>query len=378
MDGNRRPLPACTTNLLHLEYVQKSEEAAMKTVRSAMYRTALLFFLLSFLNSASFSELSVKEIVEKNIQAAGGKEALAQVKNFSFQAGSRTYYLSSSGEMKITEGKKPVITEVILVDKEKARRNCFNILSEYEGMEKATYQIMAKLRSGLFTLAHFADQLKFQGSTTFGPKKHYMLTSKVDDLEVEFYLDPDDYSLKRVVMKGYDAENNKYEVNHDFGPYQETAGIRIPSSWFRSQVGTRGQLHEITDVKLNPALDKDFFSTLAVNVGEVGIAKGVLSGNVVEFTFQRGMLIIGTNWTEKCMQGAGFKAKDKLILQVNDREIEVDFYDASPSRGEVGPGAKFILPNRRSENYLIYLWSQEYQKLAEELGPLLPIRLKRK
>jgi hypothetical protein len=378
MDGNRRPLPACTTNLLHLEYVQKSEEAAMKTVRSAMYRTALLFFLLSFLNSASFSELSVKEIVEKNIQAAGGKEALARVKNFSFQSGSKTYYLSSSGELKITEGKKPVITEVILVDEEKARRNCFNILSEYEGIEKAAYQIMARLRSGLFTLAHFEDQLKFQGSTTFGPKKHYMLTSKVDDLEVEFYLDTDDYTLKRVVMKGYDAENNKYEVNNDFGPYQETAGIRIPSSWFRSQVGTRGQLHEITDVKLNPALDKDFFSTLAVNVGEVGIAEGTLNGNIVEFTFQRGMLIVGTNWTKKCMLNAGFKAKNKLILQINDREIEVDFYDASPSRGEIGPGAKFILPNRQSENYLVYLWSQEYQKLAEELEPLLPIRLKRK
>lgn len=350
----------------------------MKTIHSAMYWMALSFFLLSYLNSAPLPELSVKEIVEKNIQAAGGKETLAQVKNFSFQAGSRTYYLSSSGEMKITEEKNPVITEVILVDKEKVRRNCFNNLSEFEGIEKATYQTMAKLRSGLFTLAHFEDQLKFQGSTTFGPQKHYMLTSKVNDLEVEFYLDTDDYTLKRVVMKGYDAQNNKYEVNHDFGPYLETAGIKIPSSWFQSQVGTRGQLHEITEVKINPALDKDFFSTLAVNVGEVGIAEGALNGNVVEFTFQRGMLMIGTNWTEKCMQNAGFKAKNKLILQIGDREIEIDFYESSPSRDEIGPGAKFIFPNRQSENYLIYLWSQEYQELAEELEPLLPIRLKRK
>jgi len=350
----------------------------MKTIRSAMYWMALSFFLLSYLNSASLPELSVKEIVEKNIQAAGGKETLAQVKNFSFQAGSKTYYLSSSGEMKITEGKNPVTTEVILVDKEKVRRNCFNNLSEFEGIEKAAYQTMARLHSGLFTLAHFEDQLKLQGLTTFGSQKHYMITSKVNDLEVEFYLDTDDYTLKRVVMKGYDAENNKFEVNHDFGPYLETAGIKIPSSWFRSQVGTRGQLHEITEVKINPALDKDFFSTLAVNVGEVGIAEGALNGNVVEFTFQRGMLMIGTNWTEKCMQNAGFKTKNKLILQIGDKEIEIDFYESSPSRGEIGPGAKFIFPNRQSENYLIYLWSQEYQELAEELEPLLPIRLKRK
>lgn len=350
----------------------------MKTIRLAVYWMALLFFLLSYLNSASFPELSVVDILEKNIQAAGGKEALAQVKNFSFRAGSRTHYLSSSGEMKITEGKKPVITEVILVDKEKVRRNCFNNLSEFEGLEKAVYQTIARLRSGLFTLAHFEDQLEFQGLTTFGPKNHYLLTSKVSDMEVEFYLDTDDYTLKRVVMRGYDAENDKYEVNLDFGPYQETAGIKIPSSWFRSQVGTRGQLYEITEVEINPALDKEFFSALAVNVGEVGIGEGALNGNVVEYTFQRGMLIIGTNWTEKCMQKVGFKTKDKLILHIGEREIEVDFYESSPSRGEIGPGAKFILPNRRSENYLIYLWSQEYEELAEELEQLLPIRLKRK
>ena len=350
----------------------------MKAVRSAICWMALLFLLLSFLNSSSLPELSEKDIVEKNIQAAGRKETLAQVKNFSFQAGSRTYYLSFSGEMKITEGEKPVIMEVILVDKDKVRRNCFNNLSEFKGIEKATYQTMAKLYAGLFTLAQFEDQLEFQGLTTFGPKKHYMFTSKVNDLEVELYLDTDEYTLKRVVMKGYDAENNKYEVNHDFGPYQEMAGVRIPSSWFRSQVGTRGQLHEITDVKINPALDKDFFSTLAVNIGEVGIAEGALNGNVIEFTFQRGMLMIGTNWTEKCIQKAGFKAKDNLILQIGDREIEVDFYDSRPSRGEVGPGAKIIFPNPQSENYLIYLLSQEFQELAEKLEPLLPIRLKRK
>ena len=350
----------------------------MKTVQLSMYWIALFFLILSFLSSASLPELSVKEIVEKNIQATGKKETLAQVKNFSFQAGSSRYYLSSTGEMKITEGEKPVITEVILVDKEKVRRNCFNNLSEFEGIEKATYQTMAKLRSGMFTLVQFENQLKFQGLTTFGPKKHFLLTSKVNDLKVEFYLDPDEYTLKRVVMKGYDVENNKYEVNHDFGPYQEMGCIKIPSSWFQSQVGTRGQLHEITDVKINPALDKDFFSTLAVNVGEVGIAEGALNGNIVEFTFRRGMLMIGTNWTEICMQSVGFKAKDKLILQIGDREIEIDFYDSPPSRGEIGPGVKIIFPNPRSENYLIYLLSQEYQQLAEELDPLLPIRVKKK
>jgi hypothetical protein len=234
------------------------------------------------------------------------------------------------------------------------------------------------LRSGLFTLAKFEDLLEFQGLKSFGPEEHYMLTAEINNLEVEFYLDPDEYRLKRMVIKGYDAENNKYEVNHDYGPYQEVAGIKIPSSWFRSQVGTRGQLHDITDVKINPVLDKDFFSTLEVNVGEVGVSEGELNGNVAEFNFRRGMLMISTNWTKKCIQGAGFKRNDKLILQIGGREIEIDFYDSSPQRGEVGPGSKFMFLNIQGENYLISLWSQEFQELAEKLEPLLPIRIKRK
>lgn len=350
----------------------------MKKRLFRLYRTGLLFLLICVLPSVSQPDLTVKDLVEKNIQAVGGKEKLAAVKYFSFQAGSRTFFLSSAGQMKITEGKEPVITEVILVDEEKAHRNCFNDLSEYEGLEKATFQTMAKLRSGLFTLTQFRDKLQFQGLKTFGSKNLYLLTSRINALETEFYLDSEEFTLQRLVMKGFDAAGEKYEANHDFGPYQEVEGIKIPSSWFQSQVGARGQLFEISDVQVNPALSEDFFSSLEVNVGKVGISEGALSGNIVEFSFQRGTLIVGTNWTEKCMQKAGLKAKDKLILKIGEREMEIDFYDSFPPRESVGPGAKFMSPNLQGNNYLIYLRSQEFQELAEKLEPLLPIQVKRK
>lgn len=350
----------------------------MRKRRFGLYFAGLIFLLFSVSPSVSQLDLTVKDLVEKNIQAVGGKEKLAAVKYFSFQAGSSTFFLSSAGQMKITEGKEPVITEVILVDEEKAQRNCFNDLSEYEGLEKATFLTMAKLRSGLFTLTRFEDQLQFQGSKTFGPKNLYLLTSRIDALEIEFYLDSEEFTLQRLVMKGMNTAGEKHEANHDFGPYQEVEGIKIPSSWFQSQVGARGQLFEITDVRINPSLSKDFFTTLELNVGKVGISEGALSGNIVEFSFQRGMLVVGTNWTEKCMQKAGLKAKEKLILKISDQEFEIDFFDSPPSRDAVSPGAKLMFPNLRGENYLIYLWSQEFQELAEKLEPLLPIQVKRK
>ncbi len=346
--------------------------------RLRVFLTSLLIFFCFFLLLYSQSNLSIKDILEKNIQAAGGKETLSKVKNYSFKHGLRTYHMQTSGTMKLTDGKDHVITEVILVDEDKVKRNCFNNITEMTGFVKSTYQCLAKLRGGLFTLANFKGQLELKGLKNFGPKKLYMLTTKVGDLETEFYLDSDEFILKRLVFKGFDQSLGKYEVNHDFGPYQEIDGIKIPSSWFSSQVGTRGSTYGISDVKINAPLAEGFFSSIGVNVGNVKIAEGALSGNIIESSFRRNILQISTNWTDKCIKGAGFKAKDKLILQMADKEIEIDFHESFPPRETLGPGSKFMVPNSRSENYLIYLISPEYKQLLEDIEPLLPIKVIRK
>jgi len=337
------------------------------------------FLLLTIvLPPHSQGELSAKEILEKNIQAAGGKDKLSQVKNFSFRFGTTTYYLSTDGIMKLKEGKEPIITEVIIADKEKVRRNCFNKTAELTGIQKSMYQSLARLWSGLFTLIHFKGQLEFQGLKSFGPEKHYLLTTKVGDLQLEFYLDSADILLKRVVFKGFEPSQGKYEVNHDFGPYQEIDGMKIPTSWFSSQIGARGSTYRVSDLKFNEPLDKGFFSRLDVNVGEVKIEEAALKGNIVESRFQRNRLLIDTNWTDDCVGRAGFKAQDKLILEIAEVEVEIDFYDSQPPRDLIGPGAKFMVPNLQNENYLIILGPEEYQKLSEKLEPLLPIRVRKK
>lgn len=350
----------------------------MKNRRFSVYILALLFIFYSRLLYSAQPDLSVKELVEKNIQSAGEKEKIANIKNFSFLAGSQTYYFSFSGQMKIMEGKMPVVTQVILTDSEKVKRNCYNNISEFEGLQKATYQALAQLRSGLFTLLHFKDQLEYRGLKAFGPKKHYMLTTNIAELEIDFYIEPEEYTIKRIVFKGFDEEGGKYEVNHDFGPFQEVESLKIPSSWFSSQVGARGTLNQISDVKINQALDKDFFSRLEVNVGNIEISSDALGGNIIDFSFQRGMLVIGTNWTDQCIKKAGFKAEDKLVLQISDQEIDIDFYESRPPRGVLQPGVKIMMPNRRDENYLILLSAEEREQLAEILETLLPIRVKRK
>ena len=165
--------------------------------RWLIYFSCLAFLLGSVLMSCS----KANKIVEESIKAAGGAENLLQVKNFSFKYGSTTYYMSSDGTMKLTQGTDPIITEVILVDQDGAKRNCFNKITELTGHQKSTYQSLAKLRSGLFTLSHFKGQFELKGLKKFGPKEHYMLTTNVGDLEVEFYLDSEEYTIKDLSLR---------------------------------------------------------------------------------------------------------------------------------------------------------------------------------
>jgi hypothetical protein len=340
-----------------------------------------IFFILCLLilsGSVSLLGFQVDKIVEQNILAAGGKANLSKIKNYSFTYGSTNYYLSTDGVMKLTEGRAPIITEVILNRKDKVQRNCFNNTTEFTGLQKSIYQCLARLRAGLFTLRHFQDQLEYHGLKSFGPQEFHMLSTNVDGLQVEFYIGAEDSLLKRLVLKGYDEKQNKHEENHDFGPYQEIEGVKIPTSWFASQVGTRGSSVEISDVKVNQPLGKDFFSNLNVNVGEVEIGQGFLKGNIIQSSFRRNTLTIGTNWTDVCIQKAGFKAEDILVLQIADTEVEIDFHESFPPRSALGPGAKFMAPNLRGDNYLIYLTSSDFSKLAEQLNTLEPIRVKKK
>ena len=323
------------------------------------------------------SDLSVKEIMAKNIEAAGGTKNLSNVQNYSFRSGPTTYYMSKKGLMKQTEGRNDIITEVILVEKKKVRKNCFNDITEITGIQKSVYQCLAQLQSGVFTLQNFGKQLEYKGLKKFGPQNLYWVTTQFEDLTADFYLDSTHFTLKRMVFKGFDENQNLYEINYDFGPYEEFEGVSIPSSWFRSQVGTRGSTVEIADIKFNASLAKNFFSDLSINAGEVKIGKGSLKGNIIQSSFRRNILTISTNWTDKCIQGAGFKPNDKLILQIAGTDVEIELLESFPPRSSIGPGAKFMVPNPRSENYVIYLISKEFKDFAEQLEPLLLIHLKK-
>lgn len=339
------------------------------------------FFALTSLAQAQ-SSLTLKEILEKNIQAAGGVEKISQVKNYSFRTGQTTCYLNSEGTMKLTSGKDLIITEVILVSQDEVKRNSFGQIKEITGPNKAIYQCLARLRSGLFTLMNFEGQLIFQGLKSYGPENLYELSTKIGDLKVDFYLHGEEFTLKRIAFQGFELDGQKYEINHDYGSYQEVDGLKLPGSWFSSRVGTRGILYEASDIRINQPLEKEFFSSLDINAGKVEVAAGSLKGNVIDFS-QAGsnQISIQTNLIREAIEKAGFKNNDQLTLEIDGLVLELIFYNQIPQRNALAPGAKLIFPNPQGENYIIFLsiLSSELTAIVEKLKTtLLSIQIKKK
>src|SRR5512143_2688690 len=225
----------------------------MPRMSSRRWAAGTLILLASAALLTAQTDLSLKDIVRKNVDAAGGKAKLAQVKTLSFRTGSARNFVSAAGDLKIVTGKDPVVTEAVLVAGEKVVRDSFGVKSEVTGPQATVYRTMAKLYAGLFSLARFEGRLELVGVKSFGPEKLYQLTLKGPGgpVAVHFYLRADDFLLKRLVFLGTTPDGDKYEVNYDFAPFEEAEGFTLPRSWFDSQVGTRGNLTEMSEVKAN-------------------------------------------------------------------------------------------------------------------------------
>lgn len=355
--------------------MSNEELSLKKTYRvNTKLNLSLIVFLIAASSMSGQTDIS-NEVLAKNIRTAGDVDKLTGINNFSFKTDQRTYYMSKNGQMKITAGTPPIITQTILINGDNITRNCYNDITDIIPLMASTYKTQALLRSGFFTLKNFKDNLSYGGLKKFGIKKLHKFSTEIGKLQVEFYLDSDSYTLQRMVLKGFHPVTGTYEINNDFGEYRDFDGIRLPATWFASQVGTRGANYALSEVKYDLPLDDTFFTNADVNVGDVKIQVGRLDGAITAYSFRRNTLTLQTNWTEKCIHGAGFLNKDRLSLDLKGNNFEIDYYAGQVPQNASRPGGGILLRSRRDENYVIYLFSKELGPIAEQLETLMPISI---
>lgn len=357
------------------------EEDRMR--KTAWFGIAIGALFLMALPSIAWAqtETTLEEIVNKNLQASGGREKLLQVQNLSFRTGATKCVSAPSGKLKLITGKEPVITEVILVSGGKVQKNSFNEMSEITGLQKAVYEALAKLYAGIFTLGKFEGQLEFEGVKAYGPEKFFHLVASSGPLKIGFFLRTEDFFIKRLVFQGMTPEEDKYEVNYDFAAFEETNGLMIPLSWFSSQVGGRGSTEEVTEVQKNQVFEDDFFTRLDVNIGTTEAAPGRLKGNILDFSSSPYGLTISTNWRKTDIEKAGFQTGDKLAFFVDDIEAELTFYASAselPSQNVLAEGARLMLPQRRGDLYVIQFFAVDMGQMMSKLNPLAAIAINKK
>ncbi|MEN6311348.1 MAG: hypothetical protein ABFD80_07405, partial [Acidobacteriota bacterium] len=226
-------------------------------------------------------------------------------------------------------------------------------------------------------------ELRLDGVKAFGPEKFYCLTAKAPGgpASAHIYLRTDDCSLKRLVFQETTPEGDKAEVNYDFAPFEEAEGLRLPLSWFASQVGTRGNLTEVSGIKVNPPLDKDFFTRLEINAGTIEAGPGALKGNVLEWNSSPYGLTIVTNWLKADVVKAGFRTGDRLVLSLGGTSSEIVFYalpDELPPRDVLARGARLLAPAfRGGETFAVQLIGGDTSALSAGLQALAPISVKK-
>jgi len=354
----------------------------MRRITYSRLAVGLAILLIMPCIAQAQAELSLKDVLEKNLEASGGREKIAQVQNLAFKVGSSRYVTATDGRMKVLTGKEPVVTEAILAGKDKVQRNSFNNIADLTGTQKAVYQTLAKLYAGLFSLEKFEKELQLQGLKSFGPETLYQLSSKADGLIVDFYLRTENFLLKRMVFHGLTPEGDKYEVNYDYPPFEQAEGYLVPLSWFSSQVGSRGNLAELTDLKVNLPLENDFFSKLDVNMGAISSSDGLLKGNILDFNTRPNGFSIVTNWTKKDMDRAGLKTNDRLSLTIEGVESELIFYAAAnelPPQNVLAQGARVLSPMPRGgETFVIQFIASETTEITPKLKILASIEIKKK
>ncbi|MCP4148470.1 MAG: hypothetical protein GY757_12055 [bacterium] len=354
----------------------------------------IFFVLLSLVlisNLSAGEQLNPGDIIAKNIEAAGGKDLINSISGVSFETqddGYRrvvtTYYVSKDGKMKIVTGKAPLIEEVVVVENDSALIKSFQNRT-LTSIKVDELKVLAKLIGGGFTLNNFKKGLSLSGIKKYGPEKLFVLTSKIGEHDIAFYIDTVSFVLKRMVLSGNSKEQGRYESVYEFGPSSGDSGLKIPAFWFKSFIGSKKRNQStvnLKNLKNNITIEKGFFKKMAINMGTAVVKEGFLEGNIIApiITPSRNVLFC-INWSAADSKKAGFKKRDKLKLKIGEDEIDAVFLESSSdfTDEDATPANKNVFLMELETGNLLYIvmFSEAHKPFYEKYKSLTTVSAKK-
>jgi hypothetical protein len=358
-----------------------------KTVLSVC---CILFFLAFSIPGLGLEKpgtsLTLADLIAKNIEAAGGKTKIDRIKYITFtvphtrlKEAETIYYAASTGVLKVVGNIKNLIPRTIIVTQDGIKIADFSRSLELNDLEKVKLECFAKIFAGAFTLGKFEKGLTLKGLKRYGPEKFYLIKGTFGNHTVSFYINADDYLLKRVLFEGFDDIQGTYKSTSAFGNYIDIQGVKMPSTWFESYLGTAysniNKEQKIMDIKINQEPAKGFFNRLDVNFGEVSAGKGSLKGNIIDSQTGSTVVIMTVNWTDEIVKQTGFKSGDRLLVQFAGEKYEAvyipDFY--SLSNEDLAKDVIYVVKAPGYPYWWIFFRGVKYKPVAKNFKLLLPV-----
>jgi len=336
-------------------------------------------------------EMTVEQIISRNIAAAGGKEKLDGLNSTSIEIFSRgrlfsTAYTQGKNIMKMVSGEPPIIQSITIVKSDKVDRKTFEPDRPFLEREKCLYLSLEKLISGAFTIKNFEGELTYIGLKKLGPETHYVMGTRIAACPVQINIDAETNLIKRMVIEDNSPEAAGYKATYDFLPAVESAGFIIPSGWYQCDLGigasARGVQYELKNFTVNPQIEKDFFSRMELNMGAVTAVPGSVKGNLTNSQYNSdgayGYFI--TNVLEGDMKKAGLNVEDKVSIKYGDKELEaMVFTSTNDIDAKVStPGNILFLNFSGTAYYGIIMFGDQFKPLFSEFQPLREFTISKK
>jgi hypothetical protein len=348
----------------------------------------------SLMNATTATEQTLDAIVQKNINASGGLDAIKKLGIISLeQIGTQTpgakpirFLIGGKDKIKVLEGISPLIEKATVLNDDKIIAKSIEGPVAPEMINKTELYCFSRLISGNFSLYYFRDKLTEIGLKKFGGSEAYILQIKYNSALITFYLDAASYLLNRIVIEQNSDSAETFKTIYDIYPCGDVNGYNIPTGYYKSEMGNEnslnygyGEEYLFRNYKPNEQAAKDEFDKVELNFGEVVVADRRVDGNVTAVGFndeaKRGVYY--TNIGVDVLEKAGIKEKDTLTFEINGKKYPAVYIKSQTNiTQELSlPGKIVVSISARTSFHIVLFYGGEYKDMVNGTGLLTKISI---
>lgn len=354
----------------------------------------LLLMVLGGFQTLPGEQLTKDEVIRKNIEATGGIQKIKALGGISYEIALPPPFkdvnkvLLKDGKLiKVLTGSLPLVEKIVLFDGKEFKTKGFGVKPTLREIDKCELKCFAALAGGGFSLANLKDKLTLKGVKRYGPEKNYVMESQVQGHQLRIFVDAKSFLLRRMEIQNQADKIDQYKMIYEFGEPKEVAGLQIPLSFFKTDVGAgAGNSPEIDatlrNFKTGIKFGKDFTSNMDLNFGNTSVKKYKIGGNLISFVYfeQAKQSAIYTNLTTETLKKSQFKTGNEIVVEMGGKKYPCFFTtNQNEMKPEMlKPGLSVLTMSNRVPYAIILMVGEQFKPLEKQLKQLTHITIRRK